>query len=119
MSYDGYVVNGYRFHTKAWAKHLSTQNLGVVVKGDVQSGEKDYFSTLTDVIELEYDRRHQFVLFKREWYDVYVENVGVKVDAYGLTSVNIKRFLKTNEPYVLASQVDQVYYVRDHIHHDW
>ena len=36
-----------------------------------------------------------------------------------LTSVNVKRFLKTNESYVLVSQVDQVYYVRDHMHQDW
>ena len=31
----------------------------------------------------------------------------------------MKRFLKTNEPFVLASQVEQVYYVRDHMHHNW
>ena len=40
---------------------------------------------LTDVIELEYDSRHRVVLFKCEWYDVYAENVGIKVNAYGLT----------------------------------
>jgi len=50
---------------------------------------------------------------------LYAENLGIKVDAYGLTSMNVKRFLKTNEPYVLASQVYQVHYVRDHIHQDW
>jgi len=44
---------------------------------------------------------------------------GIKIDAYGLTSVNVKRFLKTNKQYVLASQVQQVYYVRDHIHYAW
>jgi len=68
--------------------------------------------------ELEYDSMHRVVLFKCEWYDVYVENVAIKVDAYGLTSVNVKQFLKTNELYVLASQVDQVYYVRDRMHQD-
>jgi len=48
-------VNGYRFHTKARPKHLSTQNCGVVIKGDVQIGEKDYFGMLSKVIELEHD----------------------------------------------------------------
>jgi len=31
----------------------------------------------------------------------------------------MKLFLKTNEPYVLTSQVEQVYYVRDHLHQNW
>ena len=61
---------------------------------------------LTDVTELEYDSRHRVVLFKCEWYNMYAENVGIKVDACGLTSVNVNRFLKTNELYVLPSQVD-------------
>ena len=39
-------MNGHKFHTKARAKNLSTQNCGVVVKGDVQSGEKDYYGIL-------------------------------------------------------------------------
>jgi len=90
-----------------------------MVKGDVQSGEKDFFGALTDVIELEYDSRHQVVLFKCEWYDVYAKNVEIKVNTYGLTSMNVKRFLKTYDPYVLAAQVDQVYYVSDHMHQDW
>ena len=76
-------MNGYRFHTKARAKHLSTQNCEAVVKGDVQSGEKNFFGTLTNVIELEYDSRYRVVLFKCEWYDLYAENMGIKVDAYG------------------------------------
>ena len=48
---------------KAQAKHPSTQNYGVVVKGDVQSGEKDYFGMLSEVIELKYDSRPWVILF--------------------------------------------------------
>ena len=101
------------------SKNLRSQNCGVVVKGDVLSGEKEYFGLLQEVVELEYDSKHKVVLFKCDWFDVYTDNIGIKREEYGITSVNAKRFLKTNEPFVLASQVEQVYYVRDHIHQNW
>ena len=116
--YDGYVMNGYRFHTKARSKTLNTQNCGVAVKGDPQSEGKDYFGVLLEIIELEYDSCHKVVLFRCEWYDVFNENVGLKREGNGVTSMNVKRFLNTNEPYVLACQVEQVYYVKDNIHRD-
>ena len=117
--FDGYVVNGYRFHTKTRAKNLSTQNCGVVVKSDVHSGGKEYFGVLKEIIELDYGNNHKVILFDCEWYDVFSENLGIKRETYGITTVNVKRFLKTNEPYVLASQVEQLYYVRDHVHQNW
>ena len=56
-------MNRYRFHTKARARNLSTQNCGIVAKGDVQSGERDYYGILQEVVELEYDSKHKIVLF--------------------------------------------------------
>ena len=76
--YDGYVVNGYRFRTKARTRNLNIQNCGVVAKGDVQSGGKDYFCAFHEIIELEYDHKHKVVLFKCKWFDVFNENVGIK-----------------------------------------
>lgn len=52
--YNGYIVNGYRFHVEHYDKKLTTQNSGVVVLGDVGNGkdEIDYYGILTEVIEL-------------------------------------------------------------------
>ncbi|VFQ82010.1 unnamed protein product [Cuscuta campestris] len=119
ISYSGCIVNGFRFHSKARGMSLTTQNYGVMVKGDVHSGGKDFYGVLNEVVELEYDSKHKVVLFKCEWYDVFAENLGIKTDTFGINSVNISRYLKTNEPYVLASQVQQVYYVNDHAHRNW
>lgn len=47
------------------------------------------------------------------------EGRGVKRNKFGTISVNIKRFLGTNEPFALASQVRQVYYVRANNESDW
>lgn len=52
-------------------------------------------------------------------FDVHDQEMGVKIDEYGLVSVNHQWFLKTNEPFVLASQASQVYYTCDHSNKGW
>ncbi|GLT42189.1 hypothetical protein SLA2020_162040 [Shorea laevis] len=44
---------------------------------------------------------------------------GVKIDKYGFVSVKTTRKLNTDEPFVLASQVEQVYYVKDGLNPGW
>ncbi|KAK7373662.1 hypothetical protein VNO80_07077 [Phaseolus coccineus] len=44
---------------------------------------------------------------------------GYKEDKYGFILINTKRKLKTNEPYALASQAQQVYYVKDTKDPNW
>ena len=47
------------------------------------------------------------------WFDVYDQQRGNKVDEYDFIRVNCKRFLKINEPFVLADQASQVFYADD------
>lgn len=117
--YSGYIVNGFRFHTYKREIRRQTQNSGVIVKGDEESGGSEYFGVLTDILELEYGGRNKIVLFKCDWWDTYNEGRGYKKEANGLTFVNTTRHLATNEPYVLASQVEQVYYIQDNKNPDW
>lgn len=44
---------------------------------------------------------------------------GYKIDNYGFTSVNTHCPLNTNEPFVLASQSEQVFYLKDMVNKDW
>ena len=44
---------------------------------------------------------------------------GIKRDEYGYISVNFTRMLYTDEPFVLASQAKQVFYVKDSNKSDW
>nr|GMD70641.1 transposon protein, putative, CACTA, En/Spm sub-class [Ipomoea batatas] len=53
-----------------------------------------------------------------DWWDVY-HKTGFKVDKFGFPMVNITRKLQTDEPYVLASQAEQVYYVSDIKEPNW
>uniref|UniRef100_A0A7C9ERB5 DUF4216 domain-containing protein n=1 Tax=Opuntia streptacantha TaxID=393608 RepID=A0A7C9ERB5_OPUST len=124
ICYEGYIINGFRFHTRKRQRKRKTQNSGVVVKGDVESGEADFYGVLDEVILLEYnalkDRRSpKVVLFKCKWFDIYNKVNGVKVDKFGVTSVNVSRRLPINEPFALGCQVGQVFYVPTHNTPQW
>lgn len=114
-SFSGYVTNGFRFHTLQRDKNLRMQNSGVVVLGDTGGGHEtlDYYGVLKEVIKLEYLGSNYIVLFRCDWYDVWDSRRGKNVDKFGYVSVDSQRFLKTNEPFVLASQVSQVFYATD------
>jgi len=69
---------------------------------------------LTDIIELSYSRENNIILFKCDWCDVYSKGIrGYKEDKYEYILINNKRKLRNNKSYVLTSQAQQVYYVKD------
>ncbi|KAG8367592.1 hypothetical protein BUALT_Bualt16G0088400 [Buddleja alternifolia] len=114
--YEGCIVNGLRFHTKQREMNKKTQNSGVVVKVEEELGFRDYYGVLTDITQLDYLGNHHVVLFKCDWF----EGKSVQKDKYNYTSINTSKPWKTNEPYVLASQAQQVFYVNDiKLGNDW
>lgn len=76
---DGYLINGYRFHSTSCESNKRTQNSGVYMVATTygysstrdQNPKEDtveYFSILEDV-ELDYYESGKVVLFKCKWYD--------------------------------------------------
>ncbi|KAA8532586.1 hypothetical protein F0562_032598 [Nyssa sinensis] len=130
--YTGYVINGFRFRTKERESKRKTQNSGVLLNASTTSfasardrnpveGDVRFYGVLTDIIELRYTNDLKFVLFKCDWID---NNAGRKIDEFGFTLVNFKHLLyKENrlgdEPFILASQAQQVWYVQDSLEKDW
>ncbi|KAG5566650.1 hypothetical protein RHGRI_002267 [Rhododendron griersonianum] len=56
-----------------------------------------------------------------DWID---NNKGLKHDDFGFTLVNFKHLLYTknqerDEPFVLASQAQQIFYIQDPVDDDW
>ncbi|KAA8544348.1 hypothetical protein F0562_022384 [Nyssa sinensis] len=105
-------MNGFKFHTIQREKYRQTQNSGVVVT--VYKGDKEiqYYGVLKDIIELSYCFDNKIFLFKCDSWDVGNKRTRIHTDSY-CTSVNMARTRYTNDPYVLASQVKQVFYLKD------
>ncbi|XP_027182187.1 uncharacterized protein LOC113780602 [Coffea eugenioides] len=123
---DKYVVNGFRFHTKEVEKKRKTQNSGVTVNATTSSfasirdqnpvlSELVYFGVLKNMIELIYEGR-RVVLFECDWIS---NGSRMKQDADGFTLVNFANVRPHVEPFILASQASQVFYVEDPTDKDW
>ena len=114
-----YVINGLKFRNSNDEANRKTQNSGVSVA--IEGGITCY-GVLTYIIELNYSDNIKHVLFKCTWVDD--QNMrGYKTDEFGFPMVNFTHFIHgknemMDEPYVLASQATQVFYVEDKSHKD-
>ncbi|XP_020978148.1 uncharacterized protein LOC110271528 [Arachis ipaensis] len=115
--YSGYFINGYRFHTRQREVRRKTQNSGVTLVALTTSfaSTKDanpihenvsYYGRVNDIIELDYYGNFKVTLFKCDWYEA-------REDAYGSTYVHFNKKCYQEEPFVLACQVHQCFYVQD------
>lgn len=110
--YSGCTTNEIRFHTRDRDANRKTQNSGVVVRGEHHGQSIDFYGVLTYIIELSYLGRNQVIVFKCDWFDL-TQRRGMQVDEHHFTSINISKTWYTNYPFSLASQTQQVYYLRD------
>jgi hypothetical protein len=118
--YKRYVVNGVVYRTVDVDKEKKSQNSGVCVT--TEDGPT-YYGKLTRIIEVTYYDLTRYVLFKCDWADIQ-PNKGYKKDEYGFDLLNFNNLIHTgaritDDPFVLPSQISQVYYVQDPIHPNW
>ncbi|XP_072054359.1 uncharacterized protein [Arachis hypogaea] len=110
---DDYV----RFHTRQREVRRKTQNSGVTLVALTTSfastkdanpihGNVSYYGRVNDIIELDYYGNFKVTLFKCDWYEA-------REDAYGSTYVHFNKKCYQEEPFVLACQVHQCFYVQD------
>ncbi|XP_042988830.1 uncharacterized protein LOC122316370 [Carya illinoinensis] len=111
-TYAACIINGKRFHTKSRELRRRSQNFGVLVTGDQETDNVDFYGVINDVVELHYMGGRRVYLFSCDWFDVGDKRRGVRVDDH-LTSVNMNRTWYKDEPYVLACQASQCFYIRD------
>src|SRR3954465_13394793 len=78
-----------------------------------EDGTKDtYYGYIDEIWELDYGPTFKVPLFRCSWVNMNVD--GIKVDQlYGMTTVDLKNLGHTDDPFVLAKDVAQVFYVKD------
>ena len=133
--YSSYTINGFNFHIQSYDEGRSIQNSGVAVTAESTSfeignndniiiGTNTYYGIIKEILEINYQHKGNVVLFKCDWVDNRVHNKWVKTDQFGITSVNFQHLFNTgerisDEPFILASQALQVYYVPDPVDTEW
>ncbi|XP_014757405.1 uncharacterized protein LOC104584415 isoform X2 [Brachypodium distachyon] len=114
-SYGIYDINGYRFRSEKYENKRSGNasiNSGVCVScTDDEDNVTEYYGVIEDIIKIKWEGSMQLelVLFDCRWFN---PTTGVRRSPnLGLVEIKRTSRLQTNEPFVLASQVTQVYYL--------
>uniref|UniRef100_A0A803N5K4 Transposase-associated domain-containing protein n=1 Tax=Chenopodium quinoa TaxID=63459 RepID=A0A803N5K4_CHEQI len=118
ISVNGYMVNGFMFRAKDSERGRETQNSGIVVNGETGSSTLDYYGLLQEIIEVQYLGGNRVTLFKCDWWDVHSHGRGINSDCFNFISVITSKLL-ANDPYILATQAHQVFYVNDVLKPNW
>jgi len=118
MTYQAYDINGYTFYTEEKDRNSEYQNSGVTMKSFTNDSTTDvlrYYGRIEEIWELDYCGE-KVPMFRVRWAKS-VEKEG----RYFTTMVIPEAKAKTaganvtaqNEPWVLASQVDQCFFITD------
>jgi hypothetical protein len=110
-SFEGYIVNGYHFHTCGHAEGQKRNNYRVCVKGgEIENNGVDYYEVLKEVIEVQFASHPVLSVVQCDWFGPTL-NRGMSLHPqYKLVDVNSKRSYPGFDPFVLAQQAQQVYY---------
>ncbi|XP_071739910.1 uncharacterized protein [Rutidosis leptorrhynchoides] len=108
-------------------KNRTIQNSGVMLEAITSrfssardnnpvTGHVTYYGVLNDIIKLLYADDKKVVLFH---CDSISGSSRIKFDENGFTIIHFRGLKQTKEPYILASQAQQVFYAKDHVRKGW
>lgn len=119
IQYTGCILNGVKWLVKHIDRNRTTQNSGVMTPGSHDGEDCCFYGSLTSVVKVQFMRGYKVFLFKCLWYNTNIKGKKV-VQNYHLKSVNINTHWYDNDPYVLATQANQVFYLDDpKLGHPW
>jgi hypothetical protein len=113
-SYGRYDINGFRFRSTIFeASHplATTTNAGVVMRAvDANGHESKYYGVIKNIIEYRFagDKNLKIVFSNCDWFDPCH---GTQENNFGMVEVKHARRLRGCDPFILAHQVEQVYYM--------
>ena len=126
ITWQGYDINKYSFYTKAQDDKSTMQNSGVTLRAESQHfasvndanpcvASIPYFGFIDEIWELNYVK-FTICVFKCKWVD---SNTGLRIDDVGFTLLDLKKLAYQNDPFIMAEQARQVFYVQDPCDERW
>src|ERR1051325_10228490 len=126
ITYNGYVINGCRYHTKCLDNNQSVQNSEVtlVAKTMQVSSAKDkhpiiadmsFYGVIQEIWELNYNT-FNVAVFKCDWVE---NNSSMRIDDLGFVLVDLRKIGHKFDCFILATQARQVFFVDDPIDVRW
>ncbi|CAL2238044.1 unnamed protein product [Prunus armeniaca] len=125
-SYRSYLIKCIKFNTKAQDDARAVQNSGVYLLAHTMqvASAKDKNRIVLNmgfygVIQHIWDRDYQkctITVFRCDWID---STSGLVVNELGFTLVDLSKIGHRNDQFVMASQVKQVFFVDNPMHHGW
>jgi hypothetical protein len=113
LTFQGYEINVNTFYMVAQDKKSTNQNSGVRFDAVTDKGRTNtYYGYIEETWELDYGSNFKVLLFWCKW--VKMTGGRVKLDEqYGMTTVDLNNLGYLDEPFVLAKDVAQVFFVKD------
>nr|CAD40434.3 OSJNBa0035B13.7 [Oryza sativa Japonica Group] len=110
-TFQGYEINGFTFYTRAQDMKSMNHNGAVRIDAMGHDGTTGtYYGAIEDKWELDHGPL-KVPLFRCQW--VRLTGGGVTIDDSGMTTVDLNKVGYSDEPFVLANDVTQVFYVKD------
>ena len=98
------------FRTASTEVNFTTQNSRVLVKGDDNTGNMDWYGVLKKIITLDFPGENEVIMFECDWYDIPAatknKSKGYSKDQYGIIDIDTTCRRYVNDPYVLGTQVE-------------
>jgi hypothetical protein len=117
VTFQSYDINGYTFYTEAQDRKSTYQNSGITMEATTVGRKSRYYGVIEEMWELDYTVT-KIAMFRIRWAK------DVKIDDDNFTTMTlppstplharqVKSISAREEPWVLAKQLSQVFYIRD------
>jgi len=126
ITWSAYDISKFSFYTNTEDQKSTMQNNSVTLEAESMhfASSKDnnsvmatisYFGVIEEIWEVDYVK-FRVPVFKCKWVD---SNTGVNVDNLGFTLVDLAKIGYKEDPFIMAYQAKQVFYVKNPSNQRW
>ena len=112
MNRTGYVL----YNTLARDEGRKTQNSAIMSTYTYEKETTEMYANITDIVQLQYISSFEdhwcVVLLCCRWYNLFSMIAKPRADDY-FKSINVKAGYQTNDPFILANQATQIFFLED------